>query len=210
MSRLLFEELVAQPRIEALDVAVLPGEPRSMKAVQAPTVAIHCQRPRQRTPGRCRTGCKLELRARGTGRSRPHDTSRGKPPPHADRQALTGELVQYIARAEGPAVVGPVMDEVIGPDMARPLAPQLGAGAVVQSQTGPLQLTGRHPQPLAPPQALDPLVVDLPACLAQKGRNPPGAAAAVLPCQFRHVRHEGACVLTAARDIALSGAVLPQ
>ena len=59
--------------------------------------------------------------------------------------------------------MGPVMHEVIGPDMVGPLGAQPDAGAVVQPETAPLRLLAGHLQPLAPPQALDPLVVDLPA-----------------------------------------------
>ena len=47
-----------------------------------------------------------------------------------DRQALPGELVQDVEGSEGPAVVGPVMHEVIGPDIVRPLGAQPDAGSV--------------------------------------------------------------------------------
>lgn len=57
--------------------------------------------------------------------------------------------------------------------MVRPLGAQPDAGAVVQPQTAPLRLFAGHLQPLAPPQALDPLVVDLPAGVAQQGGDPP-------------------------------------
>ena len=44
--------------------------------------------------------------------------------------------------------------------MIHPLGAQSDAGAVVQPQTATLWLLPWHFQPLAPPQALDPLVVD--------------------------------------------------
>ena len=48
------------------------------------------------------------------------DIGRGELPPDPDRQALPSELVQDID-TEGPAVMGPVMHEVVRPDMVRPL-----------------------------------------------------------------------------------------
>ena len=87
------------------------------------------------------------------------DVGRGELPPNADCQALAGELVQDVEHAEGPAVMGPVMHEVIGPDMVRPLGAQPDAGSVVEPEPAPLRLLAGHLQPLAPPQALDSLVV---------------------------------------------------
>ena len=40
-----------------------------------------------------------------------------QPPVDPDRQALPGELVDDVEHAELPAVVGAVLDEVVGPDM---------------------------------------------------------------------------------------------
>ena len=60
------------------------------------------------------------------------DVGRGELAPDTDRQARAGELVQDIEHAEGPAVICPVMHEVIGPDVVRPLGAQPDAGAVVQ------------------------------------------------------------------------------
>ena len=85
---------------------------------------------------------------------------------HPDRQALEGELVQHTDHANDSAIVSPVMDEVIGPDMVRLLEAQPDAGAIVQPQTSPLRLADGHLQHLAPSQPLVPLVVDLPARLA--------------------------------------------
>ena len=68
------------------------------------------------------------------------DVGRGELPPNPDRQALTGELVQDIERTKGPAVMGAVMHEVIGPDMVRPFGAQPDAGAVVDPEPPPLRL----------------------------------------------------------------------
>ena len=47
--------------------------------------------------------------------------------------------------------MGAVMEEVVGPDMVRPLGTQPDAGAVVQPERAPLRLLGEHLQSLAPP-----------------------------------------------------------
>ncbi len=49
------------------------------------------------------------------------DVDGGEPALDPDGQALAGELVQDIEHAKGPLVMGPVMNEVIGPDMVGPL-----------------------------------------------------------------------------------------
>ena len=102
------------------------------------------------------------------------------------------------------------MDEVVGPDVIRPLGTQPDAGAVIEPETASLRLFLGHLQPLAPPQALDPLVVDLPAGVAQQGRDPPVTVAAVLAGQFDHVRDQAVFVVAPARDAALGRAMLPQ
>ena len=94
--------------------------------------------------------------------------------------------------------------------MVRPIGAQPDAGAVVEPQTASLRLFGGHLQPLAPPQALDPLVVDLPAGVAQQGGDPPVSVATVLAGQRDHVRDQAVLVVAAARDAALGRAMLPQ
>ncbi len=102
------------------------------------------------------------------------------------------------------------MDEVVGPDVIRPLGAQPDAGAVIEPKPAPLRLLAGHLQPLAPPQALDPLVVDLPAGIAKQGRDAAIAVTAVLAGQLDHVRDQAVLVVAAARDAALGRAVLPQ
>ena len=94
--------------------------------------------------------------------------------------------------------------------MVGPLGAQPDAGAIVEPQTSPLRLFAVDLQPLAPPQALDPLVVDLPAGVAQQGRDPSIAVTAVPAGQLDHVRDQAVLVVTAARDPALCRSVLAQ
>jgi hypothetical protein len=80
-----------------------------------------------------------------------------------DRQALVGELVDEVEHAVLPAVVGAVLDEVVGPDVVRALGPQPDARSVREPEPATLGLLLGHLQPLAPPDPLHPLVVDRPA-----------------------------------------------
>ena len=90
------------------------------------------------------------------------------------------------------------------------LGAQPDAGAVVEPEPAPLGLFAGHLQPLAPPQALDPLVIDLPAGVAQQGSDPPVSVAAILAGQLDHVPDQAILVGTATRDAALGRAMLPQ
>jgi hypothetical protein len=83
----------------------------------------------------------------------------------APPKVLAGLLVDHAEHPELAPVPGTVLDEVIGPDVIRPLRPQPDGGAVVQPQTAALRLPRRHLQLLLPPDpaALDALVVGAPA-----------------------------------------------
>ena len=94
--------------------------------------------------------------------------------------------------------------------MVGPLGTQPNTGSVVEPQTSPLRLFAGHLQPLAPPDPLDPLVVDLPAGVAQQGGDPPIAVVAVPTGQLDHVPDQAVLIVTAARDTAPGRTVLPQ
>ena len=127
-----------------------------------------------------------------------------------DRQALAGELVDDVEHAELPPVVGPVLDEVVGPDVVRVLRPQTDARSVVQPEPALLRLPGRHLQPLPPPDPLDPLDVHRPAGLPQHRRDPPVAVAAVLGGERDDVGGQRRLVVAPARRLALRRAMLPE
>jgi hypothetical protein len=65
-------------------------------------------------------------------------------------------------------------------------------------------------QPLASPDALDPLVVDYPARLAQQFGDLAIAVAAVLPGKRDNVGRQTLLVVTTVRDLALRRAMLPE
>src|SRR5260370_27545964 len=66
------------------------------------------------------------------------------------------------------AIMGAVLDEVVGPDMVGMLGPQADAGAIGQPQPSAFGLLGRHLQPFATPARLDPAVADRPAGLSEQ------------------------------------------
>ena len=72
------------------------------------------------------------------------------------------------------------------------------------------QMRPRYFEPLASPDALDPLVVDCPASLAQQFGDLAIAVAAVLPGKLDNIGGETLLGLTTARDLALRRAMLPE
>ena len=129
---------------------------------------------------------------------------------YADHQRLPGVLVDDVGQPIGAAVMGAVVDEVIGPDMVRTLRPKPDAGAVVQPQPTPLRLPRRNLQPLPPPDPLHPLGVHPPARLAQQRRDPAIPVATVLTRQLDDVGGQPRLVGAAPRRLALRGAVLAE
>ena len=91
----------------------------------------------------------------------------------ADRQALPGEL-NDVEHAELPAIVGPTLDEVIGPDMVGVLRSKPDTRSVIQPETSSLRLL------LPSPDALDALGIHCPALGAQH-RGDPAIAIAAIP-----------------------------
>ena len=122
---------------------------------------------------------------------------------HHDRQGLAGELVDHAQHPELATVVRAMLDEVIGPDVVRPLRPQPDAGSVVQPEPTPLRLSCRRLQPLPPPDPLDPLGIRHPARLAQERGDPPVAVAAAGRRQRDDVCGQPLFVLGRAQDAAL-------
>ena len=102
---------------------------------------------------------------------------------YADRQALTGELIEDIQHPVLATVMGAMLDEVVGPDMVRPLRPQAHARAVVEPEAGSLRLSSWNLEPLPPPDPFDPLHVDRPAIAPEQRGDPTVPIAPVLESQ---------------------------
>jgi hypothetical protein len=64
-----------------------------------------------------------------------------------DRQRLSRELVDAAEHAELPPVVGPILDEVVGPDVIGAFRAQADAGSVRLPKPASLRLPGRDFQP---------------------------------------------------------------
>ena len=127
-----------------------------------------------------------------------------------DGQALMGELIDDVEGAELAAIVGPLLDEVIGPDVIPALGPKPDAGAVAEPQPPAFRLPGRHLQPFLAPDPLDALVVDHPAGVPQQGADLAIAISAVLTCQLDQVGREVFVVVAAPRHLALRRSMLTE
>src|SRR6516165_1433989 len=127
-----------------------------------------------------------------------------------DRQAFMAELVEHVEHPVPASIVGAVLDKVVGPDVIAVLRPQPDARSVGQPEPAALGLLMRDLQPLASPDALDPLVVDYPARLAQQPCDLAIAVAAVLLGKLDNIGRQTLLVLTAARDLALRRAMLSE
>ena len=126
------------------------------------------------------------------------------------RQAFVGKLVNDIEHPISASIVGAVLDKIIGPDVITVLRPQPDARSVGQPEPASFGLFIGDLQPLASPDALDPLVVDYPARLAQQPCDLAIAVAAVLLGKLDNIGRQTLLVLTAARDLALCRAMLPE
>ena len=133
-----------------------------------------------------------------------------EPASHPDRQAFMGELVDDVEHANPAPFMGAVLDEVVGPDVVAVLGPETDAGAIVEPEASPLGLLGRHFQPLASPDPLDPLVVDEPTGPAQQLGHLAVAITAILPGQLDDIGGQPLFIVTALRDLALRRAMLAE
>src|SRR3954471_12581689 len=97
------------------------------------------------------------------------------------------DVVDDVEHADLAPVMGSVLDEVVGPDMIAVLGAKPDAGAIAQPEPAALGLPGRDLQPLASPDALDPLVVDEPTGPAQQLGDLTIAIAAILPGQLDEI-----------------------
>jgi hypothetical protein len=121
-----------------------------------------------------------------------------------------GELVDDVQHPVLPPVMGAVLDKVVGPDVIAVLWPQPDARSVIEPQPPAFRLPPWNLQPLAPPEALDPLVIDLPPRPAQELRDLAIAVPAVLPGQGDDVGSQPLLVFRAPRDLALCRAMLAE
>jgi hypothetical protein len=205
------EQLIAKAGVEALNVAVLP---------RAASLDVSGLGSDNRDPFLHGLGDELRsVIGPDVSGNAPQDEEVGQNVDHidrlelagdTDRQTFVGELVEHVEHPILAPIVGAVLDEVIGPDMIALLRPQPNARSVGQPEPAALGLLMRDLQPLALPDTLDPLVVDCPARLAQQRGDLAIAIAAVVPGKLDNIGCETLLVVTAARDLALRRAMLPE
>jgi hypothetical protein len=205
------EQLIAKAGVEALNVAVLP---------RAASLDVSGLGSDNRDPFLHGLGDELRsVVGPDVSGNAPQDEEVGQNVDHidrlelagdTDRQTFVGELVEHVEHPILAPIVGAVLDEVIGPDMIALLRPQPNARSVGQPEPAALGLLMRDLQPLALPDTLDPLVVDCPARLAQQRGDLAIAIAAVVPGKLDNIGCETLLVVTAARDLALRRAMLPE
>jgi len=129
-------------------------------------------------------------------------------PLDSDGDAFPRELFDYVEHGDFPAIVRPILDEIIGPHMVGVFRSQSDAGTVVQPQPTALWLLVRHFQPLPPPDALDPFDVHNPASLMQHRGDAAIAIAAILEGKRRDVGGQRRFVIRGLCDLALCGTML--
>ena len=94
--------------------------------------------------------------------------------------------------------------------MAGVFRPEPNARAVIEPEAATPRLLLRHLQPLAAPDAFDPLPVHLPTGIAQQSRDPAIAVATILASQGNDVFGKRRFVIGPARHLALRRSVLSE
>ncbi len=141
----LVQQLVAEPGVERFDVAVLPGaawfdeqgahtdflKPLSdgLGRELGPVVGTNVLR---------RPALDEEISEYG------QDIIGSEAPLWQHGQALTSELVDDVQHPVLPPVVGDVLNEVVAPDVARPLRSQSDARSIVEPEPSPSRLLLRY------------------------------------------------------------------
>ena len=185
IEHLAIEQFVTQPRVETLDIAVLPRTARrdvGRLGAERGNTLLNSFGDEFRTI----VGADIPWGTTQHEQLRQQlDNIDGlEPARHPDGEAFARELIDRVEYPVLAPVMGAVLDEVIAPHMVCMLGPQTHARAVGKPQAPTLRLLGRRLEPLTPPDALHPLVVDHPAALpAQQLGDLAIAVAAIGPGQ---------------------------
>src|SRR5262249_22431935 len=126
-----------------------------------------------------------------------------------DRQTAARKFIDDGQHAEGPAVLGAVLNEIIGPDMAFAFRPKPDAGAVVQPKPPASWLFLWHFQPLSPPNPVNPLEIDAKALGLQQRPDPAIAVTAIGRGQTEDRLRQRILIIANERMPALCRAWLP-
>src|ERR1019366_3525251 len=104
-------------------------------------------------------------------------------PRHPNRQAFARVLVDHHQQPQTAPIVRPGFAEIVAPDVIAMLWAQSDAGAVVQPQPPTRLVFGGYFQTLPPPDALHPILADLPSGLLQERRDSSIAKSTVVASQ---------------------------
>jgi len=126
----------------------------------------------------------------------------------ADGEAFASELINDAQHAEHLVVMRAVLNEVIGPDMPLVRRAKPHARAVIQPETAAFRLFHWHFQPFTPPDAIDALLVHMPAIPSQQSCDPAIAIPAKPFCQGDDGRCQHILVLARHARLALGGTML--
>lgn len=168
------QQLVAQLAVEAFAVAVFPWRARlnveRFYADPLKPFAQSCCNELWSVVGSYVLGCPVTNEQLA---QRVKDIPGGELALDPDGEALACVLVDHAQHTEHSSIVGAVLYEVIGPDMAFVRRPQPHARAVIQPETAAFWLFHRYFQPLSPPDAVNPLLVHIPAVVPEQSCDPP-------------------------------------
>lgn len=205
------EQLVSEPGIKALDVAVLPRAARR---------DVGRLRPNSGNPRLNRLSDELRAIVRSNvSWDTAHDEQFAEDVDHVDGselapdpdcQALVRELVDHVEHSIFPSIVRSILDEVVGPHVIAMFRAQSNARAVCQPQTPTFWLLIRYLQPLAPPDAFHPLVIDEPACMPEQRGDLAIAVAAVLAGKLNDIGGQTLLVISPRWHLALRRAMLSE
>ena len=120
------------------------------------------------------------------------------------------ELVDHVEHSILSAVMRAILDEVVGPDVIAVLRAQPDARTIVKPQTAAFWLFVRNLQPLAPPNAFDPLVVHKPTREPQQRGDLAIAVAAVLAGKLNDVGGQTFFVISPRRRLPLRRTMLAE
>jgi len=205
------EQLVAQARVEAFDVTILP------RAARCDVGGLCTDRGDPLLHG---FGYKLRsIVGADVTRDAAQDKEIGQHVDYIDglelagdpdRQAFMGELIDDVEHSVLPSIVGAILDKVVGPDVVAMLRPQPDARSIREPKPAAFGLFVRNLQSLTLPNPFDPLVVDDPAGLFQQPGDLAIAVAAILPGQGDQIGGQTFLVGAAPRHLALRRAMLPE
>ena len=106
--------------------------------------------------------------------------------------------------------MGPVLNEVVRPDMIGPTGPEANAGAIIKPEPTPFRLFLWHFQPLTSPDAFHSANPDLPPLHNKQSPDPTIPVTAIFGCQGDNRLCQGILVRSANGKFALCRSMLTE